>query len=94
VRPPPTTEQNATRLLAQNVHPGTTLLRERSLNGNGVQRPPVDRQPPIVQGLHLVRQRDVGVQVWVPGAALPVGERGGHQPGEVHLAYAASSFPG
>ena len=34
MRPPPTTEQNAAALLAQNVHPGTTLLRDRSRNGN------------------------------------------------------------
>jgi hypothetical protein len=30
------------------------------------QHPAVDRQPPSLEGLHLVRHRDVGVQIRVP----------------------------
>jgi hypothetical protein len=49
------------------------------------QHPAVDGQPAPVEGLHLVRHRDVGVQVRVPGSAVPVGERGGHQAADVDL---------
>ena len=44
------------------------------------QHPPVDGQPASVEGLHLVRHRDVGVQIGVAGPAVAVGERG-RQPG-------------
>jgi hypothetical protein len=54
----------------------------------------VDRQPPAAQGLHFVRDRDMGVQVWVAGAGVAVGERGGDQPGDVDLAYPARTLPG
>jgi len=37
------------------------------------------------EGLNLVGDRDVGVQVGVPGAAVPVGERRPHQAGDVDL---------
>ena len=36
-------------------------------------------------GLHFVADRDVGVQVGVPGAGVAVIERGGDQPGGVDL---------
>jgi hypothetical protein len=49
------------------------------------QHPAVDRQPPFVEGLHLVRHRHVGVQVRVPGPAVPVGERGADQASDVNL---------
>ena len=50
-----------------------------------VQDPAVDRQPAAVEGLDLVRDRDVGVQVGVAGAGVAVGERGRDQPGDVDL---------
>ena len=71
---------------------GVVGLRRRDLRG--VQDATVDRQPPAVQGLHLVRDRDMGVQVRVPGAGVAVGERGGDQPGDVHLTYPARTLPG
>ena len=40
-----------------------------------VQDPAVDRQPRARPGLHLVGDRDVGVQVRVAGAGVAVGER-------------------
>jgi hypothetical protein len=49
------------------------------------QHPSVDRQPASVEGLHLVRDRDMGVQIRVPSPAVPVGERGGDQASDVDL---------
>ncbi len=71
---------------------GVVGLRRR--DGGGVQHPAVDRQPPPGQGLHLVRHRDMGVQVRVPGPAVAVGERAGDQPGDVDLTYPARTLPG
>jgi hypothetical protein len=48
------------------------------------QHPAVDRQPTPVEGLHLVRERDVGVQR-VAGPAVAVGERGRDQATHVDL---------
>ncbi len=54
--------------------PGSQVLLQGGvvgLRGGDVgleQDPPVDREPLPGQGLHLVRDRDVGVQVGVPGA--------------------------
>ena len=45
-------------------------------HGGLEQHPSVDGQPASVEGLHLVRDRDVGVQIRVAGSAVPVGERG------------------
>jgi hypothetical protein len=47
--------------------------------------PAVDGQPPSVEGLHFVRHGNVGVQVWIPGPAVPVGERGADQTSYVDL---------
>ena len=58
------------------------------------QHPPVDRQPASVEGLHLVRDRDVGVQVRVAGPAVPVGERGRNQAPDVDLPDALWPGPG
>ena len=41
------------------------------------EHPAVDGQPASVEGLHLVGDRDMGVQVRVAGPAFAVGERGG-----------------
>ena len=49
------------------------------------QHPAVDRQPASVEGLHLVRDRDVGVQIRVAGPAVAVGERGRDQAADVDL---------
>ena len=49
------------------------------------QHPSVDGQPPSVEGLDLVRDRDVGVQVRVAGPTIPVGERGRDQAAHVDL---------
>ena len=40
------------------------------------QHPAVDRQPAPIEGLHLVRDCDMGVQIGVAGTAVTVGERG------------------
>ena len=56
---------------------GVVGLRRRHLRLE--QHPSVDRQPASVEGLDLVRDRDVGVQIRVAGAAVAVGERGRHQ---------------
>ena len=58
------------------------------------QHPAVDGQPPSVEGLHLVRDRDVGVQVRVAGPAVPVGERGRDQAPDVDLPDALWPGPG
>ena len=49
------------------------------------QHPSVDGQPASVEGLHLVGDRDVGVQIRVAGPAVPVGERGRDQASDVDL---------
>jgi len=49
------------------------------------QHPPVDRQPPPIDGLYLVRHCDVGVQIRVARPAVPVGERRGDQASDVDL---------
>ena len=49
------------------------------------QHPAIDRQPAPVQGLHLVRDRDVGVQIRVSSPAVPVGECRGNEASDVDL---------
>src|SRR5215213_7661728 len=49
------------------------------------QHPPIDRQPLPVEGLHLVRNSDMSMQVRVAGAGVAVGERGGDQAAYVDL---------
>ena len=58
------------------------------------QHPAVDGQPASVEGLHLVRHRNVGVQVRVAGPAVPVGERGRDQASDVDLPDALRPGPG
>ena len=53
---------------------GVVGLRRR--HGGFEQHPAVDGQPASVEGLHLVRDGDVGVQVRVTGSGVAVGERG------------------
>ena len=49
------------------------------------QHPAVDGQPASVEGLNLVRDRDVGVQIRVPGPAVAVGECGSDQTADINL---------
>jgi hypothetical protein len=49
------------------------------------QHPAVDGQPAPVEGLHLVRHRDVGMEIRVAGPAVPVCERGRDQAPDVDL---------
>jgi hypothetical protein len=75
--------------------PHTEPRRQQSLEprvvtlGHGhrrlVQRPPVEREPSPISGLHLVRDRNVRVQTRVAGARVAVRERDGEQPARVHL---------
>ena len=58
------------------------------------QHPPVDRQPASVEGLHLVRHRDVGVQIRVAGPAVAVGERGRDEAADIDLPDALWPGPG
>ena len=56
------------------LQPGVVSLRGCHVGFE--QHPSVDGQPAPVEGLHLVRDRDMGVQIRVAGPAVPVGERG------------------
>jgi hypothetical protein len=58
------------------------------------QHPSVDRQPPPVEGLHLVGDRDVGMEIGVAGAAVPVGERSRDETADVDLPDALWPGPG
>jgi hypothetical protein len=58
------------------------------------QHPPVDRQPPSIEGLHLVRHRHVGVQIRVPGPAVAMAEGGGNEASDVDLPDALWPGPG
>lgn len=57
------------------------------------QEASVDGEPASVEGLDLVRDRDVGVQVGVAGAAVAMGEPGGDQPGHIDLTDAIVAGP-
>ena len=63
-----------------------------------VQRGAVQGQPARysvgAEGLHFVADRDVGVQVGVPGARVAVVERGGDQTGGVDLGDAVGAHAG
>ena len=71
---------------------GVVGLRRR--HGGFEQHPAVDGQPASVEGLHLVRDRDMGVQIRVTGSAVAVGERGRHQAADVDLPDPVSALPG
>ena len=59
-----------------------------------VDRPPVEGQPVAVEGLDLVADGDVGVQIGVAGARVAVGERGGDQALDVDLCDAVAAAAG
>ena len=71
---------------------GVVGLRRR--HGRLEQHPAVDGQPASVEGLHLVRHRDVGVQIRVTGSAVAVGERGRDQAAYVDLPDPVPALPG
>ena len=58
------------------------------------QHPPINGQPPAVEGLHLVRNSDMSMQVRVAGAGVAVGERGGDQAAYVDLPDPVRALPG
>ena len=58
------------------------------------QHPSVDGQPASVEGLHLVRDCDVGVQIRVASPAVPVGKRGRNQAADVDLPDPLRPSPG
>jgi hypothetical protein len=58
------------------------------------QDPAVNGQPASVEGLHLVRDRDVGVQIRVTGSGVAVGERGRHEAGHIDLPDPVSALSG
>jgi hypothetical protein len=47
-----------------------------------------------LQGLDLVGDRDVGVQIWITRAAVSMGERGRDQAADVDLPHAVRPLPG
>ena len=71
---------------------GVVGLRRR--HGGFEQHPSVDGQPASVEGLHLVRDGDVGVQIRVTGSGVAVGERGRHQAADVDLPDPVSALSG
>ena len=58
------------------------------------QHPSVDGQPPSVEGLHLVRNGDVSMQIRIPGSGVAVGERGRDQAAYVDLPNPVPALPG
>ena len=52
------------------------VIRLRDGDVGGVQDPTINQEPPPGQGLRLVRRRDMGVQIRIPGPGVAVGERG------------------
>ena len=63
-------------------------------DGGLEQQPAVDRQPTPVEGLHLVRDRDMGVQIRIPGPAVAVHERRRDQTADVDLPHPLRPGPG
>ena len=59
-----------------------------------VEHPSVHRTPLPVQGLYLVGDRHMGVQIGVAGARLAVGEGHRHQPLHIDLAHAVGAQSG
>jgi hypothetical protein len=58
------------------------------------QHPSIDRQPPSVESLNLVRHRHVGMQIRVTGPAVPMGERSRNQAPHVNLPDPLRTGPG
>ena len=75
----------------QGLEPGVVPLGRR--HRRPVQRPAVERQPPPVGRLHLVRDRDVRVQIGVAGARVAMRERDREQPARVDLLRPAGADP-
>jgi hypothetical protein len=58
------------------------------------QHPPVDRQPPSIESLHLVGHRDMGMEIRVAGPAVPMGEGGCDQAPYIDLTGPLRAGPG
>ena len=78
--PPPPDRQPAGEVVGEQV-----VIQLGHGDGGVVQRPGVHRPPPAVRSLDLVRDHDVGVQVRVAGAGVPVVERRRQHPPRGHL---------
>jgi hypothetical protein len=75
---------NRTRRLAEMLlQRGVVGLRRGNIGLE--QHTSVDRQPASIEGLHLVRHRDMGVQIRVAGPAVAVGERDRNQAPDIDL---------
>ena len=81
--------ESAAEVLLQR---GVVGLRRRHLRLE--QHPPINRQPAPVEGLHLVRHRHMGVQIRIPGPAVPMRERRRHQAADVDLPDPLRTGPG
>ena len=79
--------------VAEMMLQGSVISLRRS-HGGFEQHPAVDRQPPPVQGLDLVRHRHMSVQIRITGPGVPVGESGRHQAADVDLPDPVPSLPG
>jgi len=92
----PLGELHAEPVAQQSLQPGVVPLGRR--DGELVQRPAVQGQPAPgclpPDGLDLVADRDVGVQVGVAGTAVPVRERRRDQALDVDLPGAAAAQAG
>src|SRR5699024_8718611 len=66
------------------------LVQLRERDHGGVHRPPIQTPPlPIQDGLYLVGDHDVGVQVGVAGTGVEVIERSGYQPSDIDLRHSS-----
>ena len=88
----PFSEPHTQRVAEVLLERGVVGLRRGNIGFE--QHPAVDRQPPSVERLHLVRDRDVGVQVRVAGPAVAMGERDGDEAADVDLPDALWTGPG
>ena len=78
--PPPAERQAVGEVVGEQV-----VIQLGHGDGGVVQGPGVHRPPPAVRSLDLVRDHDVGVQVRVAGAGVPVVERRRQHPPRGHL---------
>ena len=85
-------ERDPEPVTQMGLQPGVVVLGRGDLGL--VQHPSVQRQPPPVPGLHLVADRQMGVQVRVAGTRVAVGERRREQPADRHLPHPGRALPG
>jgi hypothetical protein len=92
IGPGPFGEPHPQRVAEMLFEGGVVGLRRRHLRLE--QHPAIDTQPAPVEGLNLVCDRDMGVQIRIAGAAVAVSERGRHQPVNVDLPDPLRPAPG